>query len=1477
MASDKEFIDLFVRLKGDFNKLEKLKQTGIKLNAELNIKKSSLNQLEKLKKSINVTINLNIKGLDKLEKLKKGITVPLNLKTSGGLPSSRQVTSGIKPTSQQQYTIDKVAQFNAQSEAETRRRRIEADRQLKQLFEAQSFRNKQNKIEQQRLNQRKLDAKTSFESGQLDTINRLEAKAKQSTNLRRSDTDRQLKQLFEAQVYKNKQNKIEQQKLNQRKLDAKASFESSQLDTVNRLEARAKEYTKLRRADTDRQLKQLFEAQTYKERQRQNQLASVQNAAIARQAGIDAYNKSIAPFSNINANRDRIATQQAAIDKYNRSIAPRSAINQPELDAIAARKRQVFSQQARERLSQLNQRELNDIENRRKREFSDGENRRLAQEEFDLSPSFFNSGSQKRDIAFRRGLLPSDINNTKRKFIDPRRIANKESVREIGFAGLFGGLPGLAGAIAGGSIGGPGGSFIGATIAEKIFQGLESAVEKVTGIFEKLFDAGIKFEESILSISSSLQGFSQVNNANGTPASITDSLNFQTERARGIQLKARARLLPLGIGGNKESGIVGGIISSLTQKGITNFTDDDIAEIAGLLGAGFQSQIPFLPEGRARLETEDFFLQPGRNTIFNASTRAFTGDIQGASTIEEIKRALQGFQPVEEALTKNTENAQQALSKFNASINDVTTKAGSEFVNGLVPAIQELTKVLTDPKVSSAIVELSAVLGNFLGNLIKGSAKQIKNLAPLADGVNSGVKFTSRLFLQNGESLFNYIPELFNGTANPGRLTKKQSKTSNIPTPSTSGLKAAPRASFLLQNILDPEKTNEQSGIEQFFAGGLANAIIPLAQKEGVNDKALARNAITASGLRVSGLESFRAGKQGLFDSTAAGQASQGQFNLTNFQQQAVEIQKGIALKQKEIADINKLKPEQTIVNGRVETKGKGNLTFTKAPEIGIESQLNISKKLIKSTAELAKAEDDLARVRQGARESARQLLESFKTREGEIASGFNQNTLVGQGQSLNLGTQRITAEQAKLESLRGILSGDEFSRRSAALGVQGEQNQAALESQGFGDAQAFVGAKKALLDFSQLQGSLNDKLKGYSSAVESAKLGAEQAAISQKNASKALDDFRSQVALRAGNRQQQEIGAGESLIASTNDPYAADGLGLDTSLVKGSAAFDPAARAEFDRTQGILNLQDIQRRNARASSDENDEEKQLQLNKRQADLAVKTSGLSIKEAERTKAGFNIESAAAQINGLKQLSDLKNQLPEGSDIRRNIESQLASQSVQETLGGLGFKDFGQFENTLAKQREVKPGQFDQQTNPEKAPGAASPFEAIDKTLQGIASTVNSILEKMPQAPNTTQTKDGVVSTRGTGNKVFQHRSKKGNGLTGQEKAKLGSDIFGALSGSPEVSSNDIVPSDKGNLIASEIAKGLGSDPTTKLQSKLGNLSQIKAPEGSGKGKSDPLTDLIGAVNNLATIMSTTNPNAIGDKVKSALNSTFAGG
>jgi hypothetical protein len=188
------------------------------------------------------------------------------------------------------------------------------------------------------------------------------------------------------------------------------------------------------------------------------------------------------------------------------------------------------------------------------------------------------------------------------RFFEAARLANPESLVQLGFAGAFGGIPSLiGGAIGGASPLGPSGALLGSTLSQAVGQILfEKPIEAIKSVAEEIKESGLSLQRSILGITAIRQENVEVLGAGGKALGATQALDINQEKAREIQFAARAKLLPLGIGGQTEATFVQGVTSALSQRGL-NANAQQTARIAELFGGAIQSQRPSLLENSQQL------------------------------------------------------------------------------------------------------------------------------------------------------------------------------------------------------------------------------------------------------------------------------------------------------------------------------------------------------------------------------------------------------------------------------------------------------------------------------------------------------------------------------------------------------------------------------------------------------------------------------------------------------------------------------------------------------------------------------------------------------------------------------------------------------------------------------------------------------------------------------------------------------------
>lgn len=319
------------------------------------------------------------------------------------------------------------------------------------------------------------------------------------------------------------------------------------------------------------------------------------------------------------------------------------------------------------------------------------------------------------------------------------RLANPDALQQLGFAGLFGGVPSFAGGAAAGSLFGAPGVLIGSVTGQVASQKLEETINTLTEIFHKLADSGTIYQRSILGIASVLQANTQVLNQNGTPASLPNALAFQQAQAEKIQLTSRAKLAPIGITGSTEATLVQGITAALGQRGLTA-TPDQTAKISERIGSAILAQRPQLLENPTLLlrDIQDVISggpQAQRTLLSQIIKPSISGIVnaQSAGDIEKATESLQGFVDA----IKNSDNAVVQLNRLSGAIDSLQTVAGAELISQLTPGIKALANALSDPKIQNAVKNLGESIGGQLSEVLVNLSKNVSTLTATFENLNT--------------------------------------------------------------------------------------------------------------------------------------------------------------------------------------------------------------------------------------------------------------------------------------------------------------------------------------------------------------------------------------------------------------------------------------------------------------------------------------------------------------------------------------------------------------------------------------------------------------------------------------------------------------------------------------------------------------------------------------------------------------------
>lgn len=296
-------------------------------------------------------------------------------------------------------------------------------------------------------------------------------------------------------------------------------------------------------------------------------------------------------------------------------------------------------------------------------------------------------------------------------FLEPGRLANPETLIQLGFAAAFGGIPSLiGGAIGGATPLGPGGALLGSTLAQAGGQILfDKPISLLKEKQDEFKESGLAFQRSILGISAINEGQSTLVGNTGTALPTGIALRARAKEASGIQLAARAKLLPLGIGGQTEATFVQGIVAALAQRGLQG-SPEQIATIAENLAGSIQAQRPSLLDNTQQLLKDIQDVIGGgpqaNRTVLSQIIRPALGDIQRGRNIEDIVTATNKLAP-QVAAARGADNPVTVLNKLSGAEENLKTNAGIDILQTLVPAYQALTRVLKDPEVVSAITKIA--------------------------------------------------------------------------------------------------------------------------------------------------------------------------------------------------------------------------------------------------------------------------------------------------------------------------------------------------------------------------------------------------------------------------------------------------------------------------------------------------------------------------------------------------------------------------------------------------------------------------------------------------------------------------------------------------------------------------------------------------------------------------------------------------
>lgn len=470
---------------------------------------------------------------------------------------------------------------------------------------------------------------------------------------------------------------------------------------------------------------------------------------------------------------------QRTLDNRAQKMAEALAKHEADLDSIAGSARNVtpvaqsfisgktipYSQFIKE----------NTLQNQEQKKSS--QNLRLAQRDFELNgiPQIALGADEeiiRSKYSKRYGTDPALLEKMPLKF-DTKRLAEPEALQQLAFAGLFGGLPSLAGGAAGGGFFGGQGVLVGSIAGQVGMRQLDQAIEHVVEQINKMGEAGLTFERSILGIASILQNNTQVFTQAGRPASLQSSLEAQQQKAIDIQLASRGRLAAIGISGSTEATLVQGLTAALGQRGILA-SPEQTAKIAERVGATILAQRPQLLENPTLLlrDIQDVFSggPAAQRTLLSQVIKPSLQGIIQAGSAEDIDKATESLNGFVDAV-KNSNNVAVQLNRLSGALDLLYTTAGSALVEQLTPGVKSLADALRSDDLQKSVKSLGEDIGRGLSGAIEGASTHVKTLNGLFEGLGAVLDNLKPILagliaagtvggVANAAGAFNFVPPL---------------------------------------------------------------------------------------------------------------------------------------------------------------------------------------------------------------------------------------------------------------------------------------------------------------------------------------------------------------------------------------------------------------------------------------------------------------------------------------------------------------------------------------------------------------------------------------------------------------------------------------------------------------------------------------------------------------------------------------------
>lgn len=731
-------------------------------------------------------------------------------------------------------------------------------------------------------------------------------------------------------------------------------------------------------------------------------------------------------------------------------------------------------------------------------------------------------------------------------FFNPGRLKNPDNLQNILFTTLLGGVGQGIGAAAGVATLGPAGALLGANAAKA----LEDTFNDIAKAMTSAVRAGAEYERAVTGITGIFAATSELVGPGGKTLSIRDQLGIQNQRAEGIQKASQRALVPLGITGATSSALTQSLSAGLAQRGLApdeksteillrrfgaaiQTLQPELASDPNLIRRGFEDIIGGGPQAsRTELGSAIRGLAPG---LFSKNIKSVDDIVKATASLEELVVAIQ-----------NNDKATIEWRRALGSLELAQQELGKGILEGVAPGLKAFADELQKPEVSDGLRDLGKLIGELGSNLIRNA------IPPLKGFIEKIQEFRQKLGLGGDGKT---------GDEGLEKLNEKRSLKGLAPLirDEASGQLREVNTQQAIQSILqtynnrfgiaDPTQTANDSinGSTENKLGGLQRlrSILRKRLKSGEFASEIGLNSQEIALRRQAQQE-----KNELFDSGEFGQQRRALDEKGGLRDQ-IKLAEDTVSKRKALLRIEEAKSDKT-----EESVAQARLAVQKAEEEAIKLRNEVASKE-KELAErrLAIFQKQLAAIDQTTFAGKDQAL--------KLSKDFNFN----QGLDID---RRIAAQDAIINSKTAtapeILAAKD--RRSELL-IEQQANQSAKAQDTRQGARnelnklAF-GIQQPLRREAQADAATKSQLELKQLEISTKELTLEQNKLSRatKDASKALDDYTKSTRLRELGREGEELAAAEAIVAAGGTVPA----GVSESLVRGSASFDPEARALFEQ-----------------------------------------------------------------------------------------------------------------------------------------------------------------------------------------------------------------------------------------------------------------------------------------------------------------------